>query len=146
MPPQPPGSGGGRGFLELLAELGARPTDETEDVGSHYDLGLAYKEMGLLDAAIGQLHDALAAGDHPLASLEVLGECYLEREEHDRACRVLERATELASSDTELLGVRYLLARCEEAMGERDAARESYGRVVAIEPSFRDAAERLGRL
>ncbi len=134
-------------FAALLEQLGARPSEEAEDVGSHYDLGLAYKEMGLMDAAIGQLHDALAAGDHPLASLEVLGECYLERGDVDLASSVLERATQLSTaSDTDFIGVRYLLGRCAEAMGEKEAARESYARVISMEPGFRDAAARLERL
>jgi tetratricopeptide (TPR) repeat protein len=132
---------------DLLRELGAQPVDDSGDVGSRYDLGLAYKEMGLLDAAIAQLHGALAEGDNPLASLEVLGECYLERGEQGKAYRVLEHATGIGSaSDLDLLGVRYLLGRCEEAMGEVEAARESFTRVVSIEPSFRDAAARLREL
>jgi tetratricopeptide (TPR) repeat protein len=145
------GSGGTIGdeedFSGLLEQLGARAPEEGEDVGSHYDLGLAYKEMGLMDAAVAQLHDALAAGDQPLASLEVLGECYMERGELDRASTVLERATQLRSaSDSDLIGVRYLLGRCAEAMGEKEAARESYARVISMEPRFRDAAARLERL
>lgn len=134
-------------FADLLRDLDARPSEDSEDVGSHYDLGLAYKEMGLLEAAIGQLHDALAVGDNPLASLEVLGECYLERGERAKASAVLQRATRLrTASEVDLLGVQYLLGRCREEMGEMDAARESYSRVIELEPNFRDAAARLERL
>jgi tetratricopeptide (TPR) repeat protein len=133
-------------FSDLLLKLGARPSGASEDVGSHYDLGLAYKEMGLLDSAIAQLHDSLAAGTNTLASLEVLGECYLERSELARADLVLRRAMQLAAAERDLIGVHYLLGRCEEESGSIEAARALYTRVVAVEPEFRDAAGRLGRL
>jgi tetratricopeptide (TPR) repeat protein len=140
-------SSGGEDFTELLRTLGAEVTGESEDEGSHYDLGLAYREMGLLDAAVAQLHDALAAGESALASLEVLGECYLDLGDHEKALAVLQRAMSLESAGAmDLLGVRYLRGRCEEAIGEIEAARESYASVIAIEPRFRDAAARLERL
>ncbi|CAN5773011.1 MAG: tetratricopeptide repeat protein [Gemmatimonadetes bacterium] len=140
-------SSGGEDFTDLLRILGAEITGESEDEGSHYDLGLAYREMGLLAAAVAQLHDALAAGESALASLEVLGECYLDQGDHEKALAVLQRAMGLESAgEMDLLGVRYLQGRCEEAIGEIEAARESYTSVIAIEPRFRDAAVRLERL
>ncbi|CAN5834878.1 hypothetical protein BH23GEM6_BH23GEM6_17300 [soil metagenome] len=137
----------GEDFSDLLHQLGARPFGASEDVDSHYDLGLAYKEMGLLDSAIAQLHDSLAAGTNTLATLEVLGECYLDRSDLAKADLVLRRGMQLqAASARDLLGVHYLLGRCEEEAGNVEAARDLYTRVVAVEPGFRDAAGRLGRL
>lgn len=135
-------------FGPLLEELGAGSASRTTaDVGSAYDLGLAYKEMGLLDEAIAQLQTALVGSGNPLPTLEVLGECYLESGDAERACSVLQRATALEGArETELVGVRYLLGRCEEELGRREEARDAYQRVVALEPEFRDAADRLERL
>jgi hypothetical protein len=140
-------SAGRDDFTGLLRLLGAEPSAGTADEGSHYDLGLAYREMGLLDTAVAQLHVALAAGERALASLEVLGECYLDLGDHVKALAVLQRASSLGSAGgMDLLGVRYLQGRCEEAIGETEAARESYASVIAIEPRFRDASARLERL
>jgi tetratricopeptide (TPR) repeat protein len=137
----------GDDFTDLLQKLGAETTEVSKDEGSRYDLGLAYREMGLLDAAVAQLHGALAAGESALASLEVLGECYLDLGDHEKALAVLQRALKLDSAgEMDLLGVRYLQGRCEEAIGEIEAARESFTAVIAIEPRFRDAASRLQRL
>jgi tetratricopeptide (TPR) repeat protein len=138
----------GEDFSELLEELGVGGASRTtvEDA-SAYDLGLAYKEMGLLDEAIAQLQTALVGSGNPLATLEVLGECYMERGEPERACTVLRRAAGLrGAAEEELVGVQYLLGRCEEELGRHEEARASYGRVVAVEPDFRDASARLQRL
>ena len=43
-------------------------------------------------------------------------------------------------------GVHYWLGRAHEALGAAAPARESYARVVAVDPAFRDVADRLGAL
>jgi tetratricopeptide (TPR) repeat protein len=70
-----------RDFAEMLAHFRQKVAEniEVEDAGSHYDLGLAFKEMGLLDEAIAEFQVALRGGSHPLATLEVLGQCFVEK-------------------------------------------------------------------
>lgn len=133
-------------ILGLFREKVAQNIDP-KDAASHYDLGLAFKEMGLLDDAIAQLQCALRAGASPMGTLEVLGECFLERGDHALAARVLERATKLnGAQEADLIGVFYWLGRCRELLLEPDAARAAYERVVAFDIGFRDAASRLDAL
>lgn len=136
-------------FAEIL-DLFRRNVSERldpRDAASHYDLGLAFKQMGLLDDAIIHLQSGLRGGADPLATLEVLGECFVLRGQTSLAARVFDRATRLEGvGEAELVGVLYGLARCQEEMGDGEAARATLERVVAVDLSFRDAAERLRRL
>jgi tetratricopeptide (TPR) repeat protein len=50
-----------------------------EDAAAHYDLGLAFKEMGPLDEAIAEFQIALRAGHMRLKVYEELGDCFLRR-------------------------------------------------------------------
>jgi tetratricopeptide (TPR) repeat protein len=135
-----------RDFSEILAMFRQQVSEKIhpQDSSSHYDLGLAFKEMGLLDDAIGQMQKALTGGANPLATLEVLGECFMEKDQHSLAVRVLSRATQLSTAtDAELIGVHYALGRCEEVLGNPAEADGHYEHVIAIDIGFRDAAARL---
>lgn len=138
-----------RDFEEILSLFRQEVSEKIDpaDAASHYDLGLAFREMGLLDDAIQQLQVALRGGANPVATLEVLGECFVQKGEHSLAARVFRRATEIpAAEEDSLVGVRYWLGRCEEELGDAAAARAEYERVVAVDVGFRDAALRLEAL
>src|SRR4029077_13003107 len=59
-------------FHEMLARFrqGIDENIEEGDFQSHYDLGVAFKEMGLLDEAIAELQKALRAPEGKLRSSE----------------------------------------------------------------------------
>lgn len=146
---EPPSGDDDADFAELLSAFKQKVAEhiDAEDSSSHYDLGLAFMEMGLVDEAIAQFQVALRGGANPLATLEVLGKCFAEKGQHAVASKVLERATRLpTSSDAELIGVLYELARAEEAVGNHRAARDHLERVLAVDIRFRDASARLGAL
>src|SRR5216117_419014 len=138
-----------RDFQEMLARF-KQGIDENIDEGdfqSHYDLGVAFKEMGLLDEAIAELQKALQAPEGKLRSSEALGVCFIEKGAYTVAESILRRALELpASSDQDRLGVLYWLARALEELGKRAEARELYGRVFAVDIRFRDVRERAKAL
>ena len=138
-----------RDFAEMLAHFRQKVSEniEVEDSASHYDLGVAFMEMGLVDEAIAQFQVALRGGANPLATLELLGQCFVDKEQHAVAGRVLERALRLPGiSDGDLVGVLYLLGRIDEATGEPERALEQYERVVSVDIRFRDTAARIERL
>jgi tetratricopeptide (TPR) repeat protein len=131
---------------EILALLGDGVPENVDprEAASHYDLGLAFKEMGLLGDAIAQLQRALRGGAHPLATLEVLGECFIDRGDPGLAARVLQRAAQLRNArEQDLVGVLYWLGRAREELGDLADARAAYERVAAADIGFRDVVERL---
>lgn len=134
------------GILELFEGKIARVID-SNDAASHYDLGLAFKEMGLYDDAVAHLQAALRTGASPLATLEVLGECFIEDGDPAFATRLLERAAQLRDAEpAELVGVLYWLGRGYEELKDSDRARAAYERLLAQSSDFRDAATRLAAL
>jgi tetratricopeptide (TPR) repeat protein len=138
-----------RDFQEMLARF-KQGIDENIDEGdfqSHYDLGVAFKEMGLLDEAIAELQKALRAPDGKLRSSEALGVCFFDKGAYVVAESILRRALDLpASGDQERLGVLYWLGRALEEQGKRVEARDLYGRVFAVDIRFRDVRERAKAL
>ncbi|HET6230156.1 MAG TPA: tetratricopeptide repeat protein [Longimicrobiaceae bacterium] len=138
-----------RDFADMLSHFRQKVAEniEVEDSASHYDLGTAFKEMGLLDEAIAEFQVALRGGANPLATLEMLGQCFVEKGQYAVASRVLDRALRITGAgENELIGVLYQLGRATEAVGEGDAARGYYERVMAMDIRFRDAAARADAL
>jgi tetratricopeptide (TPR) repeat protein len=136
-------------FHEMLARFkqGIEENIDEGDFQSHYDLGVAFKEMGLLDEAIAEFQKALRAPEGKLRTSEALGVCFFEKGAHTVAESILRRGLELpAAGDQERLGVLYWLGRALEEQGQAVEARELYGRVFAVDLRFKDVGERVKAL
>ena len=133
-------------FQDMLQKFkqGIAENVEEEDHQSHYDLGVAYKEMGLLDEAIAEFQKALRAPTNRVPTYEALGQCFIEKGQYPMAATILGRALhEPGVSENQLVGVLYLLGRCAQERGQRDAAIEYYQRVFVVDIQFQDVGERL---
>src|SRR4029079_2411302 len=97
---------------EILEQFkrGIEENLESDDYQSHYDLGVAYKEMGLLDEAIAEFQKALRAPSNRVPTYEALGQCCMEKGQVPMAATILSRALhEKGVSEDQLVGVLYLL-------------------------------------
>jgi tetratricopeptide (TPR) repeat protein len=133
-------------FQDMLRKFkqGIAENIEDEDHQSHYDLGVAYKEMGLLDEAIAEFQKALRAPSNRVPTYEALGQSFMEKEQYPMAATILQRAlNEKGVTEEQLVGVLYLLGRCAEERGQPDAAVEYYHRVFVLDIQFRDVGDRL---
>ncbi|MGH7645297.1 MAG: tetratricopeptide repeat protein, partial [Gemmatimonadales bacterium] len=138
-----------RDFQDMLTRFkqGIDENIDETDFQSHYDLGIAFKEMGLLDEAIAEFQKALRAPEGKLRTPEALGVCFFAKGAYGVAESILRRALELpASGDQERLGILYWLGRALEEQGKGPAARELYGRVFAVDIRFMDVGERAKAL
>ncbi len=136
-------------FHDMLARFkqGIDENIDETDFQSHYDLGVAFKEMGLLDEAIAELQKALRAPDGKLRTSEMLGVCFFEKAAYGVAESILRRGLELpASGDQERLGILYWLGRALEEQGKKADARDLYGRVFAVDIRFLDVEQRTKAL
>ncbi|HEY0672100.1 MAG TPA: tetratricopeptide repeat protein [Longimicrobiales bacterium] len=136
-------------FADMLRQFKAKVAESIpkEDAGSHYDLGLAFKEMGLLDEAIAEFQTALRGGQEKLKVFEELGNCFVQKQQYSVAVTVLNRAMQMPHHDeSELLGVYYNLGRAHEELGQHAEARSAYERVISVDIGFQDTSARLAKL
>ncbi|HEX9167281.1 MAG TPA: tetratricopeptide repeat protein [Gemmatimonadales bacterium] len=136
-------------FRETLEQFkqGIAANLDADDFEAHYDLGIAFKEMGLLDEAIAQFQKALRAPGGKLKSSEALGIAFFEKGRYAIAETVLARAIEtLPGGDDEKIGLVYWLGRtCQEQGRPLDALR-CYERALAVDITFLDLSDRVQRL
>jgi len=138
-----------RDFQDMLSQFkrGIEENIDAEDFQAHYDLGVAFKEMGLLDEAISEFQKALRAPEGRLKTSEALGTAFFEKGQFAIAEAILKRAVEsLGATDDEQIGLIYWLARSQEAQGHATAAIPSYQRVLAVDIGFQDAGARMSKL
>jgi tetratricopeptide (TPR) repeat protein len=136
-------------FTDMLEKFkaGVAANVDDEDFDSHYDLGVAYKEMGLIDEAVFEFQKALRGATQRIRAYEALGQCFIERNEHDVAITVLGRALrEPGMEDEDLIGVLYLLGYASEGSKKARDAAAYYQRVFAIDIDFRDVSKRLKQM
>jgi len=118
-----------------------------EDYDTHFNLGVAYREMGLLDEAIGEFQLALRSPEMFIDSASMIASCYTEKGLPEQAAQWYERALEAPDLVLEAkMGLRYELGRAHEAAGNGQAALASYVEVLALSPGFRDVVDRVARL
>src|SRR6185369_8568968 len=118
-----------------------------DELESHYDLGIAFKEMGRYGDAIKEF--AVAAGNHRrrLDCLTLQAMCFREKGESNKAEELLKRGLSLeVLADTERMSLSYELAFLLETTGELDQAISLYRKVHEVSPAFHDVADRLSSL
>jgi tetratricopeptide (TPR) repeat protein len=136
-------------FADMLKKFkqGIAENVAQEDYQSHYDLGVAFKEMGLVDEAIAEFQKALKAPSNRLPTYEAIGQCFIEKQQYGIAATVLARALgEGGYSDEELIGLLYLLGRATQALNRFDEALGYYQRVFVVDIEFRDVVKRINEL
>jgi tetratricopeptide (TPR) repeat protein len=133
-------------FADMLRKFkqGVSANVDEEDHEAHYDLGVAYKEMGLLDEAISEFQKSLRGPKNRVRAIEALGQCFVEKVQLPVAATILQRAlAEPGVSDDSLVGVLYLLGTISEELDLLPDAKTFYERVFAVDIQFRDIGDRL---
>ena len=152
-----PPSGGESGplkevFDEFRAELGEMGAED-EDLETHYNLGIAFREMGLLEDAISEFQKVAKASDagrafrYTMQCCTLLGLAFMEKGQPAIASIWYERALHTPGMDPEsTLALRYDLGVAQESAGEPAAALKSFSQVYAMNIDYRDVAERIAAL
>jgi tetratricopeptide (TPR) repeat protein len=142
-------SGADDGFAAVFREFkkGVSRTLDEGDHQAHYDLGIAYREMGLLGDAAAEFRVAMASPARRIDCLHMLGLCALEQGGSAAAVAHFEQALGAKEVTAEQqLAVRFELGRAFEALGDRVRARAAFEAVASVDPAFCDVEERLERL
>ena len=118
-----------------------------EDHESHYDLGMAYMEMGLYDEAIGEFQVASKGGPMELKCLEMIALCYLEKNEPAAAARELTSALELPGhGPEETISLRYHLGMAYERLGNLEKSLQHFEEVSLLNNEFLKVAAKIREL
>lgn len=118
-----------------------------EDYETHYNLGIAYKEMGLTDEAIGEFQ--LAAKDplHAVECCAMLGLCFLEKGLPQLAVKWYRKGLDtIGIKDDDRLGLQYALAGVLEQIGDNEGAYRTYLEIFSANASYRDVPARIKEL
>ena len=138
-------------FREGLEETGA--PSQGEDPETHYNLGVAFREMGLLDESIGELQKVCLAVErgqpfpHVMQAFTWLAQAFLDKGVPQAAIRWYEKALRLPTIDEDArIALHYELASAYEACENKQAALNHFLEVYGANIDYRDVAERIKAL
>ena len=112
---------------------------------SRYELGLAFRQMGMWDEAVRELRPALRGVADRLAVLEALAECLVRGDRPEEAVSLLQENLR-AEEDAEQVAPLYYLGLALAAVGNEAEARQVLSRVDTARPGYRDVQARLSEL
>jgi tetratricopeptide (TPR) repeat protein len=140
-------------FGELKSDLEAGVATTDEDPETHYNLGIAFREMGLLDEAIGELQKTCQAVDrgHPfpqvMQTYTWLAQCFLDKGVPEAAIRWYLKALAVPTIDEETrTALHYELAAAYETSGDKPSGLKHFMEVYGRNIDYRDVAERIKAL
>ena len=118
-----------------------------EDYETHYNLGIAYKEMGLMDEAIGEFEIASKTGKIRSECLSMLGLCYLEKQMYQQSIEYFKNGIDMVEQGSEsFYGMLYDLANAYELSKDNERAYVYFEQIRTDMPDFRDTKSRLEQL
>jgi tetratricopeptide (TPR) repeat protein len=137
-------------FQEFKAEMEAGTAKDDPEI--HYNLGLAFKEMGLLDEAIGEFQQVCQAIDQGqpfpdvLQAYTWLAQCLVAKGAPEASFKWYERALRAAPDDAARTAIHYELAEAYEAAGRKPEALSQYMEVYGSNIDYREVAQRIKAL
>jgi tetratricopeptide (TPR) repeat protein len=141
---------------DMLSDLFAEFKDEVEegapdygDPYTHYNLGMAFKEMGLMEEAIGELQKVCQATEHGIAfpqtfqAYTLLAHCLVEKGVPDAAYRWYEKALSIAPDGETRTAIHYELGCAYENAGRKPQALQHFMEVYGTNIDYRDVSDRI---
>jgi tetratricopeptide (TPR) repeat protein len=116
-----------------------------DDYDTHYNLGIAYKEMMLIEPALEEFKIAMGDPERTLECCSMLSICEQARGDLAAAVEWLRQgilAPGFPPDDS--IGLRYDLAEIYLQQGHTSMAAEEFKSVYEMDPDYRDVAARLG--
>jgi tetratricopeptide (TPR) repeat protein len=140
-------------FGELKHELEEDVAAGDDDPETHYNLGVAFREMGLLDEAIAELQKVCTSIDRgktfaqPVQTYTWLAQCFLDKGVPQAAIRWYEKALNIPGLDDEArVAINYELGSACETAQDKPAALRHFTSVYGSNIDYRDVAERIQAL
>ena len=124
--------------------MGVEEQVKGDDYDTHYNLGIAYKEMMLLDPAIDEFKKVLRDPERTLECCSMLSICEQARGNFDEAMSWLIKGIKAPGFPPEdSIGLRYDLGEMYLQTGDRSAALQEFRAVHDLDPEYRDVAAKV---
>ena len=118
-----------------------------EDYQTHYNLGMAYYEMGLMDEAIGEFQLASKDERYLVECASMLGICFQEKGLPELAVRWYKKGLASPTINEDVtLGLLYDMGAAYESQGDVTSAYKTFVEVYGLNTNFRDVSTRLQQL
>ena len=137
-------------LLDELNDANESAEQSADDDQTHYNLGVAFREMGLLDEAIGEFQKVVNGtaskhfGPYFLQGCTLLASCFMDKGMPALAAKWYSRALEAPGLDHEgMLAIYYDLGIAFEKAGNNAAALEKFTEVYSQNIDYRDVAEKI---
>ena len=137
------------GFEDIFSEFKKRVDVqlEKEDADTHYNLGIAYKEMGLLDDAVREFQIAASDPKMEFDCYNLIGLCYMEKGTPQKAIDSFKKGLGLKDrKEEEYASMSYELGKAYELSGMAAEALAAYTETQKRSPGFRDVDSKVASL
>ncbi|MDY0061624.1 MAG: tetratricopeptide repeat protein [Myxococcota bacterium] len=133
----PPAAAPGLAGAGDAGGAGGAGGEDDEDGETHYDLGIAYLEMGLVQDAIQEFRMAMEADVKRAECHRLIGQCHRQAGNLEEAVDWLKRGLRVAGiTRSETLGLLAALGETYLGLGDPTEARRYLERVAREEPAY----------
>ena len=117
-----------------------------EDYETRYNLGIAYKEMKLIDEAIAEFNISLKSPRRRLQSCTMLGICYQEKGDYAQAVEWFNKGLEWSDTDEQKEGLLFYLGQGYQQLGNKEEALEKYRLLYKMNKRFPGLGKKIKEL
>jgi tetratricopeptide (TPR) repeat protein len=153
--PAGPVSGVNEMFADLMDEAISPESQEKakETFEDHFSMGIAYREMELMEDAIREFEIALKGIDmqkrdpRVIQCCGMLSTCFLKKNMSRSALRWCQTGLNLVeASSHEAMAFHYDMGIAHSMAGNSEKALECFDRIFSVDPGYRDVAQRIDEL
>jgi tetratricopeptide (TPR) repeat protein len=134
-------------FEDIFSQFkkGIEETLGDEEYETHYNLGIAYKDMGLHDDAIREFEAGTRDPELAQDSYSLMAMCYVEKKEYESAVQAIEQALGISNEESRI-GLFYQMGEVREKQKRWSEAASAYEQVQAGDPAFKGIEEAIQRV
>jgi tetratricopeptide (TPR) repeat protein len=119
---------------------------DENDPHYRFDLGIAYRDMGMFDEAIFEFQEASQDPEHTVRAYHQIGQCLVSKGDTNGAVGYFFMALESGADAKMATELKYGIGKAYDTAGDVDNALFWYGDAAREDPSFRDVRDRIRAL
>jgi tetratricopeptide (TPR) repeat protein len=134
------------GFKEIFRKLKGPSDPGSLDPNWNYHLGVACRELGIIEDAIEHLRVSYEKRQNPFEAAYLLGLCFKEKAMWEEALQAFEKALSVDGiSEGNKLRVRYEMVLILKEQGKTEEALELLKKISALDRGFGDTKDEVNK-